>query len=224
MTLPLLIVRPEPGALATAQRAVKQGLHSICYPLFELHGCAWEPPDPAGFDAMLLTSANTLRCGGPGLALYRHLPVYAVGDTTAAAAREHGFDVAGVGHSGAQLVSEIIAARGHGRVFHPGGRDRRQFNAGPLVIIRRCVYEAAEAGDAEGLFAVMPEEAVALLHSPRAAVRLARLVPMMERRRLHLAAISPSVLDAAGAGWASGDAAPAPQDEALLVLASALCK
>lgn len=224
MTLPLLILRPEPGASATARRAEEIGLSSIRYPLFEVRARAWDPPDPAGFDAMLLTSANTLRCAGPHLELYRHLPVYAVGEVTAEAAKRLGFQIAGIGHSGAQAASEIIAARGHGRVFHPGGRDRRDFNPGPLVIVRRYVYESVEAGSAEGLTAVMPREAVALLHSPRGGIRLAQLVPMIERSRLHLAAISPAVLDAAGAGWASGDAAPRPQDEALLVLAATLCK
>jgi uroporphyrinogen-III synthase len=224
VSLPLLVLRPEPGASATARRAEEHGLHPIRYPLFEVHATAWDAPDPDGFDAMLLTSANTLRCAGPQLDLYRHLPVFAVGETTAEAARARGFSIAAVGHAGAQAISEIIAARGHGRVFHPGGRDRREFNPGPLSIIRRCVYESVEAGTAEGLAAVMPREAVALLHSPRGAVRLAKLVPMIERQRLHLAAVSSAVLDAAGAGWASGEAAPMPKDEALLVLAAALCK
>ena len=224
MSLPLLVLRPEPGASATVRRAEERGLHPIRYPLFKVHASDWDAPDPAGFDAMLLTSANTLRCAGPQLDLYRHLPVYAVGEATADAAREHGFSIAGVGRSGAQAISEIVAARGHGRVFHPGGRDRRDFNSGPLSILRRCVYESREAGTAEGLAAVMPEEAVALLHSPRGAVRLAKLVPMMQRRRLHLAAVSPAVLEAAGAGWASGHASPTPLDEALLALAATLCK
>jgi uroporphyrinogen-III synthase len=224
VSLPLLVLRPEPGASATARRAEERGLRPIRYPLFEVHATAWEAPDPDGFDAMLLTSANTLRCAGPQLDRYRHLPVFAVGETTAEAARARGFSIAAVGQAGAQAIAEIMAARGHGRVFHPGGRDRREFNPGPLSIIRRCVYESVEAGTAEGLAAVMPEEAIALLHSPRGAIRLAKLVPMRERLRLHLAAVSPAVLDAAGAGWASGEAAPMPKDEALLVLAAALCK
>ena len=224
MSLPLLVLRPEPGASATARRAEERGLHPIRYPPFAVHATAWQPPDPDGFDAMLLTSANTLRCAGPQLDLFRHLPVFAVGEATAEAARARGFSIAAVGYSGAQAIADIMAARGHARVFHPGGRDWREFNAGPLSIIRRCVYESVEAGTAEGLAAVMPEEGVALIHSPRGAVRLAKLVPMRERPRLHLAAVSPAVLEAAGAGWASGDASPVPKDEALLVLAAALCK
>ena len=224
MSLRLLILRPEPGATATAQRAQRLGLIAVCYPLFEVRPCTWEAPDPAGFDAMLLTSANAVRNAGPNLALYRHLPVYAVGEQTAAAARELGFNVAGVGRSGVQAMAELMAARAHSRVFHPAGRDRTEFNPGPLVIVRRSVYEAVEAGTAEGLAASMPQEAVALVHSPRGAKRLARLIPMIERRHLHLLAISPAVLDAAGAGWASAACAPRPDDEALLALAAALCK
>ena len=53
MSLPLLVLRPEPGASATMRRAEECGLHPIRYPLFEVHASAWEPPDPAEFDAML---------------------------------------------------------------------------------------------------------------------------------------------------------------------------
>lgn len=224
MTLPLLILRPEPGASATASRAAKLGIATILYPLFDIRACAWEPPEREDFDAMLLTSANAVRHGGPGLALYKHLPVYAVGEATAQAARKEGFQLAGVGQSGAQAISDIMARSAHARVFHPGGRDRREFNPGPLTLVRRCVYEAVEVGTAEGLAVVTPDQTVALLHSPRGGARLAKLVPMIERRRFHLAAISPAALDAAGAGWASGDWSPQPLDEALLALAAGLCK
>lgn len=224
MTFPLLILRAEPGASATASRAAKLGLSAIRYPLFDVRPCVWEPPDPANFDAMLLTSANAVRYGGRDLGLYKHLPVYAVGEATALAARQEGFQIAGVGHSGVQAISDFMGQRAHARVFHPAGRNRRDFNPGSVMMVPRCVYEAVEAGTAEGLAAVMPIEAVALLHSPRGAVRLARLVPMIERRRLHLAAISPAVLDAAGVGWASGDWSTQPRDEALLALAASLCK
>ena len=128
MTLPLLILRPEPGASATAGRAAKLGLTTILYPLFDIRACAWEPPDTDSLDAMLLTSANAVRHGGPALALYKHLPVYAVGEATAQAARKEGFQLTGVGQSGAQAISDIMAQRAHARVFHPGGRDRRRIS------------------------------------------------------------------------------------------------
>lgn len=224
MSLPLLVLRPEPDASLTVERAHAIGLRPICYPLFEIRSAHWDAPDPATFDAMMLTSANALRFGGPGLERYRGLPVYAVGAATAAAARAQGFDVAAVGNAGAQQIADIMAARGHARVFHPGGRDRRPFNSGPLVITPAIVYESVDLGDAQGLAAILPSEAVALLHSPRAARRLALLVPLAQRGRLHIATISPAVLDAAGAGWASASIAPQPSDQALLALAATLCK
>lgn len=224
MSLPLLILRPEPGASATARRAAALGLRVIRYPLFDVRPRAWDPPDPEGFDAMMLTSANAIRHGGSGLERFRHLPVYAVGETSAAAARDAGFHVMEVGRAGAQALTRRIAARGHARLFHPCGRDRRAIDPGALVIIRRAVYEACEAGDAAGLAALLPDAGVAMLHSPRAAQRLARLVPIARRGGLRLAALSGAVLDAAGPGWAAGAAADEPADHALLVLAAALCE
>src|SRR3546814_15178280 len=70
------------------------------------------------------------------------------------------------GRSDVNALVKIVAAQGYRRIFHPCGRDRRTFDPAPLAIIQRYVYEAAEAGDAKGLQAVMPEKAVALLHSP----------------------------------------------------------
>lgn len=224
MTLPLLVLRPEPAASVTAERARAMGFHAICHPLFEIQPIAWQAPDPSAFDAMMLTSANTLLHAGPKLDRYAGLPLYAVGETTAAAARDRGFDVVAVGHMGAQEISDIMAGRGHARIFHPCGQDRRSFDSGPLVVTRTIVYRSVEIGDAKGLASILPDEAVALLHSPRAGLRLAQLVSMKARQGLHLVAISPNVLEAAGAGWASGGAATQRSDQALLALAATLCK
>ncbi|MBC7987264.1 MAG: uroporphyrinogen-III synthase, partial [Sphingomonadaceae bacterium] len=87
MSRNLLIVRPEPGASATAQRARTRGWEPLVAPLFAIAPLAWAPRDPAAFDALLLTSANAVSHGGKALGKYRELPVYAVGAATAAAAR-----------------------------------------------------------------------------------------------------------------------------------------
>src|SRR3546814_6742447 len=67
VTLPLLILRPEPGASMTAGRATALGLQPVCYPLFQVRPCVWDAPDPAEFDAIMLTSANALLHGGSQL-------------------------------------------------------------------------------------------------------------------------------------------------------------
>ncbi|MGD9811804.1 MAG: uroporphyrinogen-III synthase, partial [Sphingobium sp.] len=64
MSCTVLILRPQPGADATAGRAKELGLEPSIYSLFATEPLAWTAPDPAGFDAVLLTSANTLRHGG----------------------------------------------------------------------------------------------------------------------------------------------------------------
>ena len=86
----VLVLRPEPGATATVRQARERGLDAVAVPLFEVDPMAWEAPDPFGFDGLLLTSANALRHGGDRLQSLRGLPVYAVGDATAEAAREAG--------------------------------------------------------------------------------------------------------------------------------------
>ena len=72
---------------------------------------------------------------------------------------------------------------------------------------------------------VLPEdlgEAVVLLHSARAAQRVAALAS--DRAGLILAAISAPVAAAAGDGWRHVAIADAPRDEALLELAAKLCQ
>ena len=66
MTNEVLILRPEPGAGRTAERARKLGLVPVVAPLFAIRALPWTPPDAAGFDAVMLTSANAAREAGGG--------------------------------------------------------------------------------------------------------------------------------------------------------------
>jgi uroporphyrinogen-III synthase len=65
-----------------------------------------------------------------------------------------------------------------------------------------------------------------LLHSPRAAALFAELADAagVSRATVRIAAISPAVLAAAGAGWAAGIAASSPDDDALLAAAARMCE
>src|SRR4051812_49891863 len=96
----LLVLRPQPGADATLGKARALGLDTVAVPLFEIEPVEWQAPQAAGFDGLLLTSANAVRFGGEGLGELRGLKVYAVGEATAEAARAAGFDVAAVGDGG----------------------------------------------------------------------------------------------------------------------------
>ena len=216
---PLLILRPEPGARRTLARAAALGLRARAVPLFEIVALAWDAPNPADFDALLLTSANALRQAGADLELYRGLPVHAVGAATAAAARAAGFGEVrtGPGDVGALLAGLAPPLR----LLHLCGADRRDAAAEGIAITPVPVYASRES-DGAGLAAALAEGPVVLLHSPRAAARLAALVE--NRAGLAIVAISPAAADAAGGGWGQVAIAERPRDEALLAIAARLCE
>lgn len=220
----VLVLRPEPGASRTAHAVEALGLAARVHPLFAPHPVAWVAPDPAYFDALLVTSAHTARLAGVDIARYRALPAYAVGDATAQALRDLGFPnvTAGVGDGSA--IASRIARDGHVRVLHPGGTTTASINAGSLHIVLVAVYTMQPADPGDALLRDATPGAVCLVHSPRAGERLAHLVPPALRAALHLVAISPAARDASGDGWASTQAPDRPRDEEMLALAARLCK
>ncbi len=119
MTRSLAVLRPEPGNAATVARIEALGLSAIRLPLFAARSLAWTPPDPAAFDALLLTSANAVRHAGAGLDALCGLPVVAVGEATARAARSAGLMVETVG---AGDVASVVQASGRTRLLHLAGR------------------------------------------------------------------------------------------------------
>jgi uroporphyrinogen-III synthase len=222
MTRPLAVLRPEPGNEATAARIAASGLDAIRLPLFEVRALDWTPPDPAAFDALLLTSANAPRHAGPGLQSLRHLPVHAVGEATAVAARAAGLEVV---HTGTGDGADLLAAaadRGVRRALLLAGRDRATADD-PIIARAIAVYASIERAIAAGDLAALAGS-VALLHSPRAARRLAEVTDALafDRRSIRIAAISAAAAGAAGAGWDRVAAAPAPDDAALIECARAL--
>lgn len=214
----LVILRPEPGAAASLRRARAMGLEAASVPLFRVEPVAWQAPEAAGFDGLLLTSANAVLHGGEGIAAYRGLKTYAVGEATAEAARAAGFDIAGTGDSG---VERLLASIEPGlRLLHLAGEDRRCAGGARQAITAVSVYRAIEIAAPEGLAQI--EGQVAALHSPRAGERLAGLVD--NKANVRLACISEAAAAAAGDGWELKQAAPSANDDALLALAARLCE
>ncbi|MGE4322193.1 MAG: uroporphyrinogen-III synthase [Sphingobium sp.] len=218
---PLVILRPEPGAGRTAARAAEMGLAAQCVPLFAARALGWTPPDPALFDALLMTSAQAARMAGPDLARYRALPAYAVGPATAAAMADHGLTPVAVGDDDGTMIAARIAADGHRRLLHLSGSVVAPFERGPLHVRRVPVYTMDEIASSLPPF---PAGAVLLVHSARAGARLARLTDPRTRAHLHIVAISDAARTAAGTGWAGAHAVDQPRDEAMLVLAIRLCE
>jgi uroporphyrinogen-III synthase len=216
----LAVLRPEPGASATVERARAMGLDAFALPLFTVEPLSWEVPDPGRFDALLLTSANAVRQGGGGLAKLRGLRVHAVGEATAAAAREAGFEIAGAGTSGVEQLLDTIPR--DFRLLHLCG-EHRIAPATDRVVTAVPVYRSAERPPPGGLRRI--EGQAVAVHSPRAGDRLDELAEQagIDRTTVRIAAISAAAATAAGAGWDRCEAAPQPDEAALLALAARLC-
>jgi len=211
-----LLLRPEPGLLASVERARALGLDVIACPLFRVEAVEWLPPDPGEFDGLLLTSANAVRHGGPGLGQFRGLPVHAVGPATSEAARNAGFQLAALGSSDvAGLLKQLPRSL---RLLHLAGEDRRELPEGHFVrqisVYRSHAIAKPELPPLDGL--------VAAVHSPRAGARLAELAD--SRSETAVAAISDVAAAACGEGWERVEAAAEPSDSSLLALAARLCQ
>lgn len=215
----LFLFRPQPAVEASAERARAMGLMPVVTPLFEIHPVKWIAPDPANFDGLLLTSANAIRHGGESLEAMQSLPVYAVGEATAEAAREAGFKVKKAGDGNIDDLLAGIPAKL--RLMHLCGFHRRPPVNPRQQITTACVYRSKPAVP-PATFRALPDN-VGAVHSAEAAKRLAELVLPIERKRIRLAAISQQAAVAAGLGWQTVGIAQEPSDDALLVLAARLC-
>lgn len=210
----LIVLRPEPGNARTCAAIRAAGGEAIPLPLFEVRAIDWQAPDPAGFDALVLTSANAVRHAGLQLEPFAHLPVVAVGAATARAAEAAGLSVAAVGEGDAADLPPLLARTGSRAPLHVTGREHRDLGAGRTVAV--YASEAIEGVDTAPLIG-----ATALVHSARAGERLAQIVDTagLDRAGIAIAAISPAALAAAGEGWAAAIATPAPRDDALIAAA-----
>jgi uroporphyrinogen-III synthase len=219
---PLVILRPEPGASATADAARRLGLEPILIPLFQIEPVAWTAPDPSNFDGLLLTSANAVRAGGRELRKYLKLPVHAVGEATAAAARGEGFQVETVGSGGVESL--LASLPPNLKLLHLSGADRREPTSAAQRISVVSVYRSTPLPLPENFRAVVG--AVVAVHSPRAGARLAELArdSGLELKSTLIAAISAETATAVGKGWQQVEATSEPNERALLALAARLCQ
>ncbi len=175
----VLVTRPQPDAVLTAARLQAAGYQPVCLPVSETVATGTSLPK-SGFDAVAVTSANALRHIEPDvLAPYRHLPLYAVGDKTGAAARQAGFTniYAGDGwglHLGRHVAAEMPVG---GRVLYLTGKVRRpdfeaQLEAAGIRLTVAETYDTrAVAYDQAQLAAILSGGAaeVILLYSAVAA-------------------------------------------------------
>ena len=168
------ITRAQPEAEATAERIAALRHAPVVAPVLQVQA-ADEGPSLEGVGALAFTSRNGVRAFA-GLTPERDLPVFAVGDATALAAREAGFaEVTSASGDVAALARLIVARKTslRGDVLYaspedPAGDLAATLAAGGVparvaVVYRTVPAELAPPADAE----------VVLIHSAKAARRLA---------------------------------------------------
>ncbi|MEY3985735.1 MAG: hypothetical protein RLZ59_1180 [Pseudomonadota bacterium] len=220
--IPLVVARPEPGNHETALAAHALGLEVFACPLFALKELTWKADISESYDALFITSANALRAAGPDVAAYRHLPLYAVGAASAAAARTAGFTTIIEGTADGAALAAMAAADGRQRVLHLAGRPHKPIAHPSLSFDVQLVYEMAELPVPSSLRTVLARPCVVLAHSPRMARALADLTP--DHSLCHLVTISAQAAEAAGHGWASCHWPDQPDSSAMLHIAAPLCR
>lgn len=124
----LLVTRPRPDADETARELESLG-HVVTVEPMTVVDFLPAPDIAIRPAALLFTSRNGVRAARrwPEMASWTDIPVFAVGERTAEAAREAGFgDVHAGGGDVTALAAGIVAALdpGAGRLVHVAGRDR----------------------------------------------------------------------------------------------------
>jgi len=180
-----LVTRPRAEAEGLAAALAERGIEAIIEPLLEIHYRSEPAPDLAGVQAILCTSANGVRALAR-LTDARALPLFAVGEASAARARDEGF--ARVESAGGSLADLAALARerlrpDEGRLLHVAGSDVAGDLAGMLRTIgfavdRAVLYEARPAAGLSGACVRALAAGIvdfALFFSPRTALIFARL-------------------------------------------------
>lgn len=231
----MLVTRPEPDASETAQRLSALGIVPMVMPLLHHKVLETSLPEPQGFGAIAVTSANALRAleARGMVARYCDLPLYAVGDRTAKVARAMGFaDCRSAAGSFADLVAMLAHASVEGPILYPSGQQvsgdlARSLSPFGKMVITRPVYEMAEIErvDAKCVSELQAGKiAAALIYSRRTAEAFVRhIAPGLDREaraRLGLLCISEAVAaPLIDAHFVRIGLADYPSEEAMMALA-----
>ncbi|HWU48680.1 MAG TPA: uroporphyrinogen-III synthase [Asticcacaulis sp.] len=214
------ITRTEPGASKTARAVAALGYEPVVAPVLEVRRL--KPVfDPHGFDALIFTSRNALDAFCD-LCPRRDLPVWCVGEATADAARQRGFQrIISADNDACALAERIVRDADPGaRLFHPTAREPAFAMADALRAKGVTVSEAA-IYETVPLTPALPQPQTlthALIHSPRAAAPAIETLMTGAAPALIFIAISPAAAEALQCALA---AAPQTRKLALAIRISA---
>ena len=215
----VLIIRPQPGADATARRFTAAGYAPVLMPLFAIEHMPPPSVSVNGYDAILLTSGNAARAACGFLESACDTPIYAVGSATASALANLSLPVAATGSNGVEALVGVAAADGHKKLLWLAGEDHSAVPqiAGVHIDIAIVYRSAALETPADFVAQVAQCDAV-ILHSSRAAAHFAGLCDAggLSRSKIALATFSNAIAESAGEGWAQIIVAASPNDAALM--------
>ena len=233
----VLVTRPDEDAAPLAAALAARGHETLVQPLLAIEPRPGAEIDLAGVQAVAFTSANGARVFAR-LSEVRDVPVFAVGDLTAEAARGVGFARVESATGDVAALAALIAGRldpAAGAVFHGAAGRVAGDLAGRLeergFAVRRAVlYDAVPA---RSLAPEIREELTAeridtvLFFSPRTAETFVRLISEADLtsacRRCDAVCLSPAVADEVGrVPWRGVHVAARPTREALLESLAAL--
>jgi uroporphyrinogen-III synthase len=149
-TCRILITRPREDAEPLAAELVRRGFSALVQPMLEIRTLDGPPLNLEGVQALLCTSANGVRATA-ARTTRRDLPVLAVGDATARAARDAGFAHVESAGGDVEGLARLAAGRldpAAGRLLHAAGTAVAGDLAGDLgragFTVERHVLYAAE--------------------------------------------------------------------------------
>jgi uroporphyrinogen-III synthase len=137
----ILVTRPQPDNAATVAALRAKGFEVLPAPMLRFEPVAFQDDSDALYGAVIVTSANALRAVAGQAALNRlqELPLFAVGERTAEAARDIGFrNVIAAGGDAAALRDLMVASvraktlKKSGTLLYLAGADLARDLAGEL--------------------------------------------------------------------------------------------
>lgn len=215
----LLILRPQPGADATARRVREAGFEPIVLPLFAIESLPFPSVSADDYDALLLTSGNAVRAAGDNLRPLGSMPCYAVGTATANALAKLSMDAEFIGTEGVNAILSTAKENGHRMLLWLTGEDYSEPDLpGTMALDIRFVYRSAALPVPDGFEKALTSADAVMLHSSRAAQHFTTLCDNFgfARSDITIATFSDNIADSAGTGWADIIVAPVPNDAALL--------
>lgn len=224
----MLVTRPEPDASETAARLAALDIDSVVEPLLIAETLTTTLPPAAGFAALAVTSANALRAlhdRGEILRL-KELPVFAVGDRTAAVARDFGFArVMSAKGSFDDLVALLAKAGIAGPVLYPAARQQagdlgKALAPHGVMVITTPVYAMNPARQFSRDLSIEALDA-ALFYSRRTAETFAALAGNLRNKaRLGMLCLSEAIAEPLiAAHFVRVSLADHPSEEAMMALA-----